>query len=101
VARLNEKGSTMTNKNDGGAEPGSRRGAAKLLAGAIGLGLGMGIARTAHAARMVYLVDGKEAALGELPVEIEDALAAKKVVEILTEVDGRLYRANFKVEIEG
>ncbi len=88
-------------QTDDAANARSRRGAAKLLAGAIGLGLGMGIARTAHAARMVYLVDGKEAALGELPVDIEDALAAKKVVEILTEIDGRLYRANFKVEIEG
>ena len=83
----------------------SRRAATKLLGSAVGLACGLGLSRTSNAGRfsaaMYFVVDGEESVTLDLPVEIEKALANKSVVEILTKVNGNLYRANFKVEIEG
>lgn len=80
----------------------SRRNATKLLAGAVGLGMGLGLVRKAYAAPgLVFEADGKTIASSDLPDEVARALLEKQEVSVLAEIQGSLYRANFKIEIEG
>jgi hypothetical protein len=95
----------VASRNEERTTPGlSRRAATKLLGSAVGLACALGLTRKSNASRfsaaMHFVVDGEKSVALDLPVEIEEALTNKSVVEILTQVNGNLYRANFKVEIE-
>jgi hypothetical protein len=68
------------------------------MAGAAGLGMGLGLTPSTNT---TVIIDKEDAGGIALPSLVTENLARGHTVELLTRVNGSVFRATFKIEIEG